>query len=59
LEKTKKEFEELKQQALKEFPVFDFLSHIHVRKIIQWEWSIRRLQAIKTGAFSRESLGLQ
>ena len=51
-----KEFEELKQQALKEFPVFDFLSQIHVRKIIQWEWSIRRLQTIKTGAFSRESL---
>ena len=49
-----KEFEELKQQAMKEFPVFDFLSQIHVRKIIQWEWSIRRLPTNKTRSFSSE-----
>jgi hypothetical protein len=56
LEKTKKEFEELKQQALKEFPVFDFLSQIHVRKIIQWEWSIRRFTRLKRVLFQGKVL---
>ena len=53
---NKKEFEELKAQALKSFPVFDFLSDIYVRKIIHYEWSIRRYHTIETGNFSRESL---
>jgi len=53
---NKKEFEELKERALKTFPVFDFLSEIYVGKIIHYEWLIRRYQTIETGNFSRESL---
>ena len=53
---NKQEFEELKQQVLIAFPVFDIKSEIYVRKIIQYEWSLRRYQAIETGIFSRESL---
>ena len=53
---NKQEFETLKQQVLIAFPVFDIKSEIYVRKIIQYEWSLRRYQAIETGIFSRESL---
>jgi len=53
---NKKEFEELKQRALKTFPAFDFLSEIYVGKIIHYEWLIRRYHTIETGGFSRESL---
>ena len=53
---NKQEFEELKQKVLIAFPVFDIKSEIYVRKIIQYEWSLRRYQAIETGIFSRESL---
>ena len=53
---SKKEFLDLKQQALKAFPIFDFQSEIYVRKIIHYEWNIRRYHTIETGGFSRESL---
>ncbi|MDA7453964.1 hypothetical protein N8863_03740 [Candidatus Pelagibacter ubique] len=53
---NKKEFEELKKNALKSFPIFDFASEGYVRKIIHYEWLTRRYQTIETGAFSRESL---
>ena len=53
---NKQEFEQLKQEVLKAFPVFDFLSDTYVRKIIHYEWITRRYQTIETGAFSRESL---
>ena len=53
---NKKEFEELKKNALKSFPIFDFASEAYVRKIIHYEWLTRRYQTIETGAFSRESL---
>ena len=53
---NKKEFEELKKNALKSFPIFDFASEAYVRKIIHYEWITRRYQTIETGAFSRESL---
>jgi len=53
---NKQEFEQLKQEVLKAFPVFDFLSDAYVRKIIHYEWITRRYQTIETGAFSRESL---
>ena len=53
---NKKEFEELKKNALKSFPIFDFASEAYVRKIIHYEWLTRRYQIIETGAFSRESL---
>ena len=52
----KAEFLELKEKALKQFPVFDLKSEIIVRKIIQYEWALRRYQKIETGIFSRESL---
>ena len=53
---NKQEFETLKQNVLKAFPVFDIKSEIYVRKIIQYEWSLRRYQMVETGIFSRESL---
>ena len=53
---NKREFELLKLRVLRDFPVFDVKSEIYVRKIIQYEWSLRRYQLIETGIFSRESL---
>ena len=53
---NKQEFEDLKKQVLKQFPIFDLISELYVRKIINFEWSIRRYQTIETGTFSRESL---
>ena len=53
---NKREFELLKLRVLRDFPVFDVKSEIYVRKIIQYEWSLRRYQLIETGILSRESL---
>ena len=53
---NKQEFEDLKKDVLKQFPIFDLVSELYVRKIINFEWSIRRYQTIETGTFSRESL---
>ena len=53
---NKKEFEELKEKALKTFPVFDFLSEIYVGKIIHYEWLIRRYHTIETGDFQEKAL---
>ena len=52
---NKQEFEDLKKDVLKQFPIFDLISELYVRKIISFEWSIRRYQTIETGTFSRES----
>ena len=53
---NKKEFEELKQNALKQFPIFDLQSEIIVRQIIKYEWESRRMSAFETGILGRESL---
>lgn len=52
----KKEFEELKQSALKQFPIFDLQSEIIVRQIIKYEWESRRMSIFETGILGRESL---
>ena len=53
---NKKEFEELKQNALRQFPIFDLQSEIIVRQIIKYEWESRRMSAFETGILGRESL---
>jgi hypothetical protein len=53
---NKKEFEELKQRALKTFPVFDFLSEIYVGKIIHYEWLSGGITPLKQVVFQGKVL---
>ena len=52
---NKREFEELKKNALKSFPIFDFASEAYVRKIIHYEWLTRRYQTMKPVLFQEKA----
>ena len=45
---NKQEFEDLKKDVLKQFPIFDLISELYVRKIISFEWSTLYLLVVKS-----------